>query len=302
MSDSENIQEDCYRFESLEYSQWLFDSIFENTIDATYIIHLEGNGRLEQVKEQLKIFQPTRKIYILHNKGYKKCVKYPEINKPYLDLIDAFLEVFRHAQEKGYGNILVLEDDFQFNNQILLPEHRDEVAMFLTEHKDKDFMYKLGCIPCVMVPMDIQAKNQYLFFGVGCHAVVYSQKLRERILNEKQEKIIDWDIYHNLNSRTYTYHKPLCYQLFPSTENQSYWGEEYWYLKPFVPFFLLIFNSLHLDTQVEPGYSYFYIFAKIVFSFLCLLAVGLLIWITRPLFSFVFRRWMKKRKTVSTIK
>ena len=141
-SSSEPKEEDCYRFELLEYSHGLFDFLWDDSIQATYIIHLEGNGRLEKVKEQLNIFQPTQKIYILHNKGYKKYDKTPEIDKPSLDLVDAFLEVFRHAQERGYGNILVLEEDFQFDTKILLPETRDEVASFLTEHRNEDFLYK----------------------------------------------------------------------------------------------------------------------------------------------------------------
>jgi hypothetical protein len=34
----------CYRFELLEFE------------DATYILHLEGNGRLDHIHEQLKKF------------------------------------------------------------------------------------------------------------------------------------------------------------------------------------------------------------------------------------------------------
>jgi len=33
----------CYRFELLEFE----DCLFKN-VDATYILHLEGNGRLEK--------------------------------------------------------------------------------------------------------------------------------------------------------------------------------------------------------------------------------------------------------------
>ena len=33
----------CYTFEQIEYSNGLLD------LDATYIIHLEGNGRIENI-------------------------------------------------------------------------------------------------------------------------------------------------------------------------------------------------------------------------------------------------------------
>jgi predicted nucleic acid-binding protein len=295
-SSSEPKEEDCYRFELLEYSHGLFDSLWDDSIQATYIIHLEGNGRLEKVKEQLNSFQPTQKIYILHNKGYKKCDKTPEIDKPPLDLVDAFLEVFRHAQERGYGNILVLEDDFRFDTKILIPEHRDEVASFLTEHKNEDFLYKIGCLPIFMAPMDIHLKHYVLELGVGMHAVVYSQKLRERILKIEPNNLKDWDIYHNFHSREYTYYTSLCYQIFPQTDNQNKWATDYWYLKPLVPLGIELIKGLNLDSQVEPGYSFFYGLSKILFGFLILLVIGILIWLLRSLFRPFFQSLKKGGK------
>ena len=61
----------CYKFKKIIFN----DSIFENTIDATYIIHLENNKRLNHIINQLSIYQPTKIVYIVFNKGYKKCNK-----------------------------------------------------------------------------------------------------------------------------------------------------------------------------------------------------------------------------------
>ena len=47
----------------------------DNSVDATYIIHLEGNGRLQNIYNQLNQYQPTKKVYIFFNKGYKNCNK-----------------------------------------------------------------------------------------------------------------------------------------------------------------------------------------------------------------------------------
>ena len=60
----------CYRFELLEFNDWLFENV-----DATYILHLEGNGRLDHIHDQLKTYHPTKKVYLVYNKGYKKCHK-----------------------------------------------------------------------------------------------------------------------------------------------------------------------------------------------------------------------------------
>jgi len=283
-----HTQETCYHFDLWEYPTGLLDFIWEEAVEATYIIHLEGNGRLEKIKQQLETFHPTRKVYILHNQGYQSCDKSPEINKPSLDLVDANLEIFRHAREKGYGNILILEDDFQFDTKILFSEHRDEIAAFLAEHIHQDFMYLLGCLPVLMIPVDIHAKHYLLEGAIGMHAVIYSSSLRERILEKEQILFKDWDIYHNIESRRYTYFTPLCYQLFPETENQKQWVADYWYLKPFVPLSILIIKGLKLDTQYEPGYSLFYGWSKFLCWLLVLVAIGLLLWFVRSWFVQAF--------------
>lgn len=75
----------CYHFKKITYSQGLFE-----TVDATYIIHLEGNGRYDDILNQLAQFQPTKVVYIVFNKGYKNCQKNKNIKLPAHDLVDAF--------------------------------------------------------------------------------------------------------------------------------------------------------------------------------------------------------------------
>ena len=60
----------CYRFEEFVGENPLFLNI-----DATYVIHLEGNGRLDSVKKELTEFYPSKNTFILFNKGFKKCEK-----------------------------------------------------------------------------------------------------------------------------------------------------------------------------------------------------------------------------------
>ena len=59
--------ESCYNFEKLNYKTGLLDE----TVDATYIIHLEGNGRYDNILNQLEEYKPTQTVYILLNKGFK---------------------------------------------------------------------------------------------------------------------------------------------------------------------------------------------------------------------------------------
>ena len=57
------MDNNCYHLEEYTYN----NAIFKN-VDATYIIHLEGNGRLELILQQLQKYHTTRTVYILFNK------------------------------------------------------------------------------------------------------------------------------------------------------------------------------------------------------------------------------------------
>ena len=79
--------------EEYNYEKGLLD------VDATYILHLEGNGRLEQIQTQLEQYHPSRKVYLVYNQGYKKCQKNLPLESPPYDLVDAFLTAFHDANK-----------------------------------------------------------------------------------------------------------------------------------------------------------------------------------------------------------
>ena len=105
--------EACYKFEKLNYDSGLLDT----NVDVTYIIHLENSGRYDNIIKQLEKYKPTKTIYILLNKGFSKCNK-TGIESSYADLTDCYLQIFKHAQKQNFGNILILEDDFIFNEKV----------------------------------------------------------------------------------------------------------------------------------------------------------------------------------------
>lgn len=265
------MQTDCYRFEKYEYNN-IEEPIFENTVDATYIIHLENNGRLDNIKLQLSKFKPTDTTYICFNKGYKNCKKKEFItNAPY-DLIDAFLTVFNHAEIMNYNNILILEDDFIFSEEIKKKEHIDNINYFLIINKHKIFHYYLGCLPIMLIPYDYY---NYRNVSTACHSVIYSRKYIKHILSIDQKTITDWDLYNGIKllKYKYCYYKPLCYQLIPETENSKEWGKNTIfknYANIYNKLVMSIFKKLDMDKKPEPGFTYFYIFGKLVFISLLL--------------------------------
>jgi hypothetical protein len=263
----------CYTFKKIKYNKGLLD----NAVDATYIIHLEGNGRYDDIMNQLESYHPTKEIYIIFNKGYKKCSKDDRIILPAYDLVDAFLQVFKHAKNQNYNNILILEDDFMFNEKIKKESIRNDICSFLNNNKDKDYQYFLGCLPSLWFPYTIDLKHFINICSTGTHAVIYTKKNRERLLNVNQKDITDWDCFSFTHSRRYMYCEPLCYQLFPDTENSKYWGTHSYFTYIVSQIGKKILKIFKLDTEAEPGYSFFYTFSTL-FTFILLILILVIVY------------------------
>ena len=245
----------CYQYEEYTFNNPLLK------VDATYIIHLLGNGRYESIIEQLNKYPISKKVYIVQNQGYKKCQKDKSIHNPPLDLVDAFLEVFKHAQNKE--NILILEDDFIFDDKILDPFHQNNINKFIQKKtnkskNDSDFVYYIGALPGLLVPYDFY--NYRNLLSTGTHSVIYSKKFRDKVRNDVT-KINDWDIYLRFHC-SYTYYTPLCYQLFPDTENAQHWGDHNIILYTLALFARIFIKIVNLDKSIS-AYSYFYFVSKL---------------------------------------
>jgi hypothetical protein len=254
----------CYRFEKIEFDghSALLD------IDATYIIHLENNGRLDSVKEQLNKFRPTKDVFILYNKGYRKCKKEEYIDKPPLDLIDAFWHIFKDAQQKNYNNILILEDDFMFNERIKDIKVQQNIMNFIN-NKNYD-VYALGLLPFLQSAYN--NTTSICLLGGGTHAMIYSRECIDKVLQDDKRSIKDWDLYIATKFTKYVYNEPLCYQLFPETENQKHWENDIG-----VRTQKYTINKLKLDTRAEPGYSIMYFISRGLYGLCIIVIVWLLL-------------------------
>ena len=258
----ENIK--CYEFQHIKFNKGLFDSF----VDATYVIHLLDNGRYESVISGLNKYKPTKDTFIVKNKGFKKCKKIlPEQASQY-DLIDAFLQIMKHAKLYNYDNILILEDDFIFSSTVNDLYTIDNVKQFINDNKHLELVYYLGCLP--WVKMNYMNYHHKLILSAGTHACIYSKNVRNNILKLKQSTITDWDVFLNKsNYYRYCYYKPLCYQYFPVTENRSNWPNPLglrWVVTSFM-------DSMKLDTQLEPGYSRMYNISSLLCWIICVIVI-----------------------------
>jgi hypothetical protein len=256
----------CYNIEKKEYKIGLFDS----SIDATYIIHLENNGRLESIYNQLKQYIPTKIVYIFFNKGYKKCNKKLLKNITYHDLNDSYLQIFNHANKHNYDNILILEDDFIFNKEIKKKENIDSINKFLIEKKDEEFIYYLGCLPFIIFFYSMDLKHYFSIISSGSHSVIYSKKSR---LIEYDLSLDHWDrIIEKQVKNRYLYYIPLCYQTYPLTDNRKQWNDN---------IFSVYVYITEIDKNPEPGFSINYYFSKFLIIFILLLIIIACIYILK---------------------
>jgi hypothetical protein len=252
--------DECYKLIKLDNKNFLF-----NNVEATYIIHLKGNGRLPSIINQLQKYMLTKEVYILINNGYKKCKKDKYITLPRYDLIDSFLYIMNDAKTKNYNNILILEDDFIFNKDILNKKITNHIDTFLLNNNKNLFLYYIGALPSLQIPTFTQ--ENILIFSGGTHSVIYPKTFINYINKVDKKKIVDWDMYLNLNFKRYIYYKPLCYQLFPETENSKNWLD-YFYLSTISKALIKIIN---LDKHIEPGYTIMYNFSVYIFFVIILL-------------------------------
>jgi hypothetical protein len=258
----------CYKLIKFTNKNYLFKNV-----EAIYIIHLEGNGRLQSVINQLQNYKLTKEVYILFNKGYKKCEKDKHIILPRYDLIDCFFYIMKDAQNKQYNNILILEDDFIFNKDIQNTKITNHIDNFLLINENKLFLYYIGALPYLQIPTFNQ--ENILMLSSGAHSIIYPKTFINYINTINKKKINDWDVYLNLNFKRYIYYKPLCYQLFPETENSKNCINSFYITKPLLNILFNIFKILKLDKQIDPGYTIMYNFSIYLFYIIVLIILFL---------------------------
>ena len=268
--------EGCYNFEKLNYESGLLDT----NVDVTYIIHLENSGRYDNILKQLEKYKPTKTVYILLNKGFSKCNK-TGIESSHADLTDCYLQIFKHAQKQNFDNVLILEDDFVFNDKIKEKEHIKNINNFLEKKAGDNFIYFLGTIPWFLIPYD--SYNYRCICSSGTHSVIYSKSHRDDFLENfsKRMMVKDWDINYNINfTSRFIYYTPLCYQICDNSNNSKnpkFQNKYLVFASEVVKYcnYNIVFKILGLDKNPEPGYSIFYFYSKIIFYLILLFLIYL---------------------------
>ena len=133
----------------------------------------------------------------------------------------------------------------------------------------------MGCVPVLILPI-WGGSHYYSLKSLTAHSIIYSKKARSKITDFSDKH---WDIIveKNIGSR-YLYYKPLCYQLFPETENKKEWKDKdsvfvTWIKNAFI-------KGLSLDKEAEWGFFVLYFLAKLMMVLIIILVAYIvyLIW------------------------
>ena len=117
----------CYYYD--EYTLGSVGSL-DSVVDCTYVLIMTNSSRKEQIKQQLQYAGLTSNIIFQYNRGYKTCDKQLKHNKPNYDLCHANQTAFKHALNRGYNRILLLEDDCEFDSRIQDPKILSDINHF----------------------------------------------------------------------------------------------------------------------------------------------------------------------------
>ncbi len=220
------MNEHCYILEKLKIKEGIFDEI----VDACYIIHLIGSPRLRNVYKQTYELPLCKNTMICHNKGFKKCRKDLKVQRSPHDLLNCYKYILANALREKYQQIIILEDDFIYENALFNPFYQKNIIKFLNKNncKNRDFIFSLGGLPTCQ---SLYVTNPYftnLYLSCGTHALLYSNKAIENVYkNMKSMNDIDEFTSTHYFYKRYGHIIPLITQTFPETENTKSWGSHY---------------------------------------------------------------------------
>jgi hypothetical protein len=269
------INSHCYHFELLEFQ----NGIFDHFIDATYILTMVGSDeRRKNIEKQLSLIIPTKKVYIVHNEGYKKGNKKLKKYIPPYDITDCNLHTISHSLQNNYDQILILEDDFIYSDKVKDSNIIHEIKSFLDEKKDNTLYYNLGTIPLLFYP-NINPYSVYKntvrgFFCMSAHANIYPKKIRIDMMNKVDSIYGYWDTLLTTNYENYFCKCPVFYQTYPQTDNQMNWvSTNSKIINDFSFYFIKnMMIVLGLDKKPEPGMTIVY-HSLFFFNYLCVILI-----------------------------
>ena len=204
------------------------------------------------------------------------------MNTTICDVTNAIFNVFKDAKEKKYNNILLLEDDFIFDEKIKDKKVISSLENFINNQKFD--IYYLGCVP-IRFSSNINfnyLRHLKLVSSRCIHSSILTKNARNKII-KAYDKNPEFDCtfleltFPKICNDIYCYYKPLCYQTFPNTEQSQVWLKN-----SFVKYFI---KKNQLDIKPQPGFKNIYLIIYIVNIVIFILIILFIILIFKICYS-----------------
>ena len=290
------INSKCIIFEYKKYN----NGIFNNFIDVTYIMTLNNNDRIKNIDEKLKNIIPTNNICFAKDNGFKKCNKILHEQNVAYDITDTFFNIINHSLENNYDNILILEDDFIFDNKIKDIKIINEISLFIKKNENDIFYFNLGPLQFLFYPNINLFNNIYKCNTcVATHATIYPKKIRTEIMKYKNTPIKLYDVFLTNKFKNYFYKYPLCYQIFPQTNNKVFWYQNNFIGNIIFNISNKLYSIINIDKTPQPGYNIIYC-ASFIISYT--IFISLIIIILYIIYYIFFVQKIIKNKKIKDFK
>lgn len=190
------------------------DPLFPN-VPVTYVLTMCGSSRRASYMLQLQMYKPTKRVVILHNRGYRQSTKPKWVCSPAMDLWHANTEVFRREQKTRY--VLILEDDFIFTHNVIT--HAKSICSFM--ESSNCTLYNLGCTPLLTNPFT--RRHIRVYSGGSAHAMIWSNEAMRKFVSFRLPPGTLHDFEVILRTKTYMSSRPLAIQAHETTNNSNAW-------------------------------------------------------------------------------
>lgn len=209
----------CYRHQKMIFGA-SGEGLFDDCVDSAFLLTME-NSKRDWKKEYSKHI-PCSRLIVQYNKGFRECSK-PQLFEQSTDsdLTDALTNVFLMALSLNYQRILVLEDDFTFD------EYTTKDTTRISDWICKHFLdvYNLGPLPhFIALPVGYHFRTLYFFTS---HAVIYCNPnyMKRFVMDvlKGTKKIVADRWWNNYPCVKYHYYKPIAFQIFEVTANSMCW-------------------------------------------------------------------------------
>ena len=155
--------------------------------------------------------------------------------------------IFKHADAKGFANVLILEPGVVFSQRLADPYVVQDIATFVGSRPNPQFTYSLGCLPMFGIQSDA---NHFYGPAMAAYANVYTRAYRQEFYKGCEDAFC------------YYYREPLCFHSAVSGQEYAtmYCVSQWW------PVALLVFILM-----IVAGASFVYFFIQNVLYLLYLL-------------------------------